>query len=174
MKKSNFTTFGMLALTLCFAACSSDSDGNGGGSTPSGTYLKAKVNGTQFQTLEIQGQSLAVANKTGSGANTLIMIQGSGDMTATNSMVINLIGITETGTYNITPDDDGNVLAYVENANTKSYDTSNCEGATGVLKITALTDTKIEGTFSFTGKDDENCSDTRSVTDGSFRGVFMN
>ena len=167
----SFGKLGVAILAVLFAACSSDSDG-GGGSTPSGTYIKSKIDGVEFKTLEVQGQSLAVAMKTGSGDQTLIMISGGGDMNGSTSMAINLLGISTPGTYNITPDSDS-VMAYIDNTNTTSYDTSNCDGATGTITITTLNDTKIDGTFNFTAKNDENCTQSKAVTQGSFRGVFL-
>ncbi|HEU0135887.1 MAG TPA: hypothetical protein VFQ50_01210, partial [Flavobacterium sp.] len=71
------------------------------------------------------------------------------------------------------PDSDGTTLAYIETGNSMSYDTSNCAGATGTITITAYDDTKVEGTFSFVGKVDEDCNMTKTVTNGSFRGVYM-
>jgi hypothetical protein len=167
-----FCATAFIAASLTFSSCSSD-DGGGGSSTPNGTYIKATVDGAAFQTLEIQGQSLATALKTGTGSGTLIMIQGSGDMNGSQTMVINMMGITGIGTYDVNADSDGTTLAFVESGSTTSYDTSNCAGATGTLNITHYDDTKVEGTFSFVGKVDEDCSMSKTITNGSFRGVYM-
>ena len=150
-------------------SCSSDDNGGSGGSTPNGTYIKGTVDGTQFVTYSVQGFSAGVATSINSGASRMINITGSNDMNGTTSFTINLMGINSTGTYQINPDSDS-VMAFVSGV---SYDTSNCAGATGTINITTLNDTKIEGTFNFTGKDDENCSATKTVTAGSFRGEFM-
>jgi len=176
MKTFNTLTKLGLAVSLVFlAACSGDDDNNTpapGPATPNGTYLSGKINGTSWQSLEIQGQSLAVAVSTGEGAGRLIMINGSGDMSGTDSMVINLLGINSPGTYPISPDTDS-VLAYVNTSSNTRYDTSDCSGATGTVTITTINDTKVEGTFSFVGKVDEDCAQQKTVTEGSFRGVFM-
>ncbi|NUY81823.1 hypothetical protein HUK80_13025 [Flavobacterium sp. MAH-1] len=163
MKK--FKSIGKMAfltLALCFAAaCSSDDAGGSGGG--SGSYLSSKVDGSNFKA-EIMGQSTVVAVKNGN----FYQVSGSnGDL---KNIAIGLFNVTGEGTYEVGPDTD-NVLSYLEN--NISYDTSNCSGATGTVTITNLTEEKIEGTFSFTGKDDENCSSSKTVTTGKFRGVFM-
>jgi hypothetical protein len=56
------------------------------------------------------------------------------------------------------------------------YNSLNCENTNGTLEITFMDDTKIEGTFSFVGKEvkeDETCDGgTKNVTNGSFRLVL--
>jgi hypothetical protein len=99
------------------------------------------------------------------------MINGSGDMSGNTAMAVNLIGIDAEGTYPLNSDSDS-VVAYLENQ--QSYDTSDCSGATGTLTITEINSEKVEGTFSLTGKLDDNCAQSKSITEGSFRGVFMN
>ena len=148
------------------------SDGGGGSTPSSGTYIKAKVDGTWKQTYSIQGYSAGVAVSTGSGLGRVIQISGANDQGATNSFAIYLIRIDAIGTYQINSDSDS-VMAYLETNTSTSWDTSDCAEATGTLKVTTLTSEKIEGTFSFTGKVDEDCSNSKSITEGSFRGVFM-
>ncbi|HEY0092176.1 MAG TPA: DUF6252 family protein [Flavobacterium sp.] len=172
----SLTKFSVVAVFLIVAGCSSDDDDNNTPtptpSTPNGTYLKGKVDGTSWQSLELQGQSLAVAVTSGEGTGRLIMINGSGDINGSDSMVINLLGIDAPGTYTINSDSDS-VLAYVNTATETSYDTSDCSGATGTVTITTINTTKVEGTFSFVGKVDEDCSQTKTIAEGQFRGVFM-
>ncbi|RZJ35944.1 MAG: hypothetical protein EOO51_03765 [Flavobacterium sp.] len=174
MNKMKF--FGRAAVVaLAFAmstSCNNDDNNGGGGSTPDGTYIKGKIDGTSWQSLEIAGQSVAIATTMGSGVDRVILVNGSGDMSGTDSMVIQLIGIDAPGTYDINPDTNS-LLAYVKTSEDKSYDTSDCSAATGTVTITTINDTKIEGSFSFTGKVDEDCSQTKTVTNGTFRGVFM-
>lgn len=175
MKKIYKTILVVLASTTFLISCGGDDDAAPVAQNPNvpagGSYIKGKVDGVQFQNLEVMGVSSAIATRTGTGDGTLIMMQGS-TMDAT-SMVITTYGITSTGTYTIDAEDDGNVLAFIPGGSEVSYDTSNCAGAAGTLNITHLDNTKIEGTFEFTGKDDENCGDTKVVTEGSFRGIFM-
>ena len=167
--KCLFLSFSMLALS-----CSSDDNGGGGGNVPNGTYIKGTVDGTQYVTYNIQGVSAGIATSFGSGSGRIINVTGSNDMDGATSFSINLIGINAPGEYPINPDTDS-TIAFVTNASGTgvSYDTSNCAGATGTINITTLNDTKIEGTFAFTGKEDENCANSKTVTNGSFRGEFF-
>lgn len=158
---------GVLAFT---AACSGDDSPSGtGGHT--GSYVTAKVDGANFDAA-VMGVPVVTALRTGTGDATLIMISGSDP--DGKSMSLNLFGITETGTYNIGPATNS-VLAYLEGVGTAttSFDTGECAGATGTVNITQISEAQVEGTFTFTGKSEENECTSRSITEGSFRGVFM-
>ena len=168
-----FAKTGLVAAAFFLTACSGDdgdNNGNPGGSGNAGSFIEGEVDGVQFNNLEIQGQSLAVATTSGTGAGRLIMVTGSD--TNTNAMSVIMLGITQTGEYTINSEDDGTVLAYIP-VDSPSYDTSNCAGATGTLNITHIDETKVEGTFNFVGKVDENCGQSKTITSGSFRGVFL-
>lgn len=172
MKKLNtlksFTKVGVAAFILLLAACSDDNS-SGSSGNPDG-FIKGKVDGQQFTSLEVQGHSTTVATRTGTGDGMTIMVSGSNQ--DLNTMTIITIGITQPGTYEI-DSSDNSVLAFISQNDQLSYDTGECDGASGTLTITTLTDEKIEGTFSFVGKDGENCSASKTITNGSFRGVFM-
>ena len=63
-----------LVVAITFAtvlsSCSNDSSGGGGISVPAtGTYINAKVEGSDFTTV-FSGQSTGVASKSGTGAQT--------------------------------------------------------------------------------------------------------
>jgi len=169
LKLFGISLFATLALMTLSCSSDSDGDGGGGGGTPTTTSIKAKVDGTQYQTFSISGVSAGVATSTGSGSGRMITITGSNDMGGTTSFTINLIGIDATGEYEIGPDSDS-VLSFMSGV---SYDTSDCAGATGTVNITLLNEDGIRGTFSFTGKDDDNCSSSKTVSQGSFQGEFM-
>lgn len=165
--------FAVIATALFFAACSSDDDnGSSSSNIPDGTFIKSTVDGDAWRTYEIQGVSVAAAISNGTGASRLIMINGSGDMNGSTAMAINLIGIDATGEYTFGPDSENITIAYVENQ--VSFDNSNCDGATGTLKITELSADGIKGTFSLTAKNDENCSQSKTIAGGQFSGEFMN
>ncbi|NMH26731.1 DUF6252 family protein [Flavobacterium silvaticum] len=157
---------GLIALA---SACNGDEAVGTGGQ--SGSYITASVNGSGFEAA-VMGVSTVTAVRTGTGAGNLIMITGANP--DAHAITINLFGITATGDYNVTPDSDS-VMAYVDGmgSSTASYDTGECEGATGVVHVTQISDTQIEGTFEFTGKSEENSCAAKSVTNGSFRGIFM-
>ncbi len=66
----------IMTLTLVtFTSCSSDDDGGSGGNAPSGV-INAKVDGTNYQSMEIS--SSATVSNTG-GTSTLILIASNSD-----------------------------------------------------------------------------------------------
>ncbi|MBD3583370.1 DUF6252 family protein [Flavobacterium selenitireducens] len=163
MKKIKFiakTTCIALAVSLAAACSSDDAGGSGGGS---GSFLTSKVDGANFKAA-VMGQSTVVAVRNG----TFYQIGGSN--AELQNMTIGLFNVTGEGTFEVGPDTD-NVLSFFEN--NISYDTSDCAGATGTVTVTKLDEEMIEGTFSFTGKQDENCASSKTVTTGKFRGIFM-
>jgi len=173
MKTFYKTAMALMAATALLTSCSDDTDGStGGGNTPSGTYISANVGGSNFETLSQQGFNAANATKQTIGDQTFITITATS--ANTNSMVITFTDVTATGTYDVGPQSD-NVVAFFETATETAFSSNaDCSGATGELKVTHYSDTKIEGTFTFTGKNDDNCSQSKSVTNGKFRGVFAN
>lgn len=163
----------VVVFALALSSCSKDSDSSSSNpATPSGSYITAKVNGANFSTT-IAGVSTTSGSRSGSGDFTLIQVLGA-DMNG-NSIAINLLGITTTGTYALNGDSDS-VIAYTPPTGEAAYGTGGCSGATGTINVTFIDNDKIEGTFSFTGKDVDNCatSATKTVTNGSFRCVFAN
>jgi len=161
----------LLSISLFVASCSGDDSNPVTSNLPSsGSYITAKVDGNDFSSI-IFGVTSASATRMETGAGTMITVLGA-DQSA-NSIVINLMGITATGTYTIDPNVDS-VIAYTPVSGGVSYGTGECSGSTGTLTITAIDNSKIEGTFTFRGKDANTCptSATKTVTEGSFRGVF--
>ena len=162
----------LVALTVVLSSCSKDDDSSSSTPVPtSGSYITANVDGADFSSI-VFGVSTATVNRIGTGEDSLIMVLG-GDL-ETNSISINLLGISAPGTYAINPSLDGTVIGYVTSRDATSWDTGNCD-ASGTLTVTALDNTKIEGTFSFVGKNGEDCAAAgKNITNGSFRGVFVN
>jgi hypothetical protein len=172
-----FKTFSKLVLVafavIISTSCNKDEDAPAQNQVPAtGSYITAKVDGADFSTT-IFGVSTATANRVGTGPNALIQILGA-DLGANNiSITLVDLNIIAGQTYTLNPSLDGSVMAYVSTASGGAFGTGICEGSIGTLVVTAYDNTKIEGTFSFTGKDGENCSRTAKViTNGSFRGVF--
>jgi hypothetical protein len=163
----------LVVFAVVLSSCSKDSDSSSSNqATPSGSYINARVDGASFSTT-IAGVSTASGSRSGMGDSTLIQVLGS-DMSA-NSIAINLLGITATGTYTLNGDSDS-VIAFTPATGGAAYGTGGCSGATGTLNVTFIDNDKIEGTFSFTGKDVDNCatSATKTVANGSFRCIFAN
>ncbi len=162
----------LIALTVILYSCSKESSSSSTPSTPSGSYITATVDGASFSTT-IAGISTASGSRSGSGDFTLIQVVGA-DLNS-NSIAINLLGITTTGTYTLNADSDS-VIAFTPPTGGAAYGTGGCPGASGTMNVTFIDNTKIEGTFTFTGKDVDNCatSAVKTVTNGSFRCVFIN
>jgi len=163
---------------LVLASCSKDDDNNANPVVPTPipantSFITATVDGAAFTSI-LFGTSIASASRSGSGNMTLIQVLGS-NFSADN-IALNLLGITETGTYTIDPSLDGSVMAFTPGTGGFAYSTGECSGSGGTLVVTAIDNTKIEGTFSFTGKDVDHCetSATKTVTNGTFKGVFAN
>lgn len=167
----------VLALTTILSSCSSsDGDGGGGGfdGPATGSFVKAKAAGSNF---------LAEGSLASGGLNSGNLVLQGTTMTG-KSVQIQLYaidGTLETGVYNAnaTNNNDTHVasLTYIEvNTSTftaTAYNSLNCENATGTIEVTYAGADKIEGTFSFVGKEvkeDESCNGgTKTVTNGSFR-----
>jgi len=164
-------TFFIAASLLLLNSCNKDDDNP----TPyvpvvpaNTSFITAKVNGANFTTL-LFGTSTASCSRSGTGTSAMITILG-GDMSA-NSITIFLDGNVGVGTQtvNITTN---SLLNYSPGSGDQAFSTGSCVGATGTINITASDETHIEGTFSFTGKETDDCSLSKTVTQGTFKGVF--
>jgi len=154
---------------LLFTSCKSDDDGGNGGDAPSGT-LTAKVDGANFQSLDISS-SATVANN---GQNLIIIASNSDG----NAFAITIVGYSGPGTY---PLGGGanifNVASYTEtdvdinnpqNSSTEIWQAPFDDTQVGEVNISEETDTKVIGTFNFTGKNVNGDQSEKSITDGSF------
>jgi hypothetical protein len=175
MKNFNkFSAILLLSLSVLSISCSSDSDGGGGSGPATGGFIKAKVAGANFQS-----DDMTTVGTYNSGA---MVLQGTTlDGKSVTIQLYAIDGSLETGTYNMNATNEND--AYTGSLNyatvnlntftTQSYNSLNCENATGTLEVTFIDATKIEGTFSFVGKEvkmDESCNGaTKNVTNGSFR-----
>ncbi|MCW4469517.1 DUF6252 family protein [Flavobacterium sp. MFBS3-15] len=160
--KIQFVLF--MGLTLSLTSCSDD-DSSGGG-TPSGEYVKAKVDGQNFRS----STSFDATAASHPNASTL-MVQGSDN----NGKVIQLMimNFNGEGTYNVT--DMTNGFAQYGMATTQTfYSSAAGGGAMGEVEITLVDDEKVEGTFHFDGRRvQEGSTEMVEVTDGSFRANFQ-
>jgi hypothetical protein len=183
LKQNNMKTIKRLSLVfaLIVAATVSSCGGSDEEEAPvvaipaTGSYINATADGAPFTTV-VLGQSTANAFSTGTGAGRLITVAGStvdlANPTNSKTILVSLLGINATGTYTVNQNSDS-VLAYSVGTGSSmvAYSTGECSGATGTITVTSISATKVEGTFTFTGKND-GCGTSKSVTAGSFRGMF--
>lgn len=157
----------LLFASLGFVACSDDdNDDGGGGGTPTGEFVSAKVNGQDFASSTLF-DAVAASNPN----STTLMVQGSDN--SGKAIQIMILSFDGTGTYNLSNQVNGQML-YTIASPFASYSSAAGGNASGEVNITMVDDTKVEGTFSFTGrKVEEGSTETVTVTEGSFRANFQ-
>lgn len=155
----------LLLITTLNFSCKSDDDGGGGGNAAVGT-LSAKVDGSNF---EASGQ-LATAAYVASGQ--ALTLYGT-DMSGRNiNLIVNGFDGSP-GTYEIGGDNLVFVVGTYTEANTSGaqswvapYEDS---GVAGEIKISEFsTSGSVKGTFRFRGRNQENTSSFKEITDGAF------
>lgn len=176
MKKTlqSLAKFSFIAVSLFMVSCGGDDDNTyypPVNNTPTNaSYITGKVDGADFSSI-IFGTSTANCNVIGTGDARMITILA-GDLSA-NSITVNLVGVNSTGVINVNRNTES-FLNYSPGSGGVAYATSaECDTATGTIDVTYIDDTKVEGTFSFTGVNTEDCAGgTKTITEGSFRGTF--
>lgn len=160
------------SLSLFHSSCSKDDDNAGFSGPTTGNFLKSNFDGTTFLAEGnaaigfFTSNSLNLSGVNTSGKNVGISLQSIDDL--------------EVGTYNLgktQPANYGGAL-FLTDINTSTFamttfSSAECDGAIGTLEITTISSSKIEGTFSFTGKEilqDNSCGTaSKIVSNGSFR-----
>lgn len=166
-----------LAIAATISSCGGDDESAPAPLPANGTFIMATVGGVPFSSSS-NGLQAATTMSIGTGVDREIIITGvqvdANNPANSKSIIINLEGINSVGQITVNPSSDS-FLDYIEATNSASgwFSTDSCSGATGTITITEINATKIEGTFLFTAKNDD-CSLTKVVTAGSFRGVFTN
>ena len=169
MKTLRLLTAAMLGSLSFLAASCGDDDGNSnGGGTPTGEYVAAKVNGQDFASSTLF-DAVAASNPN----PTTLMVQGSDN--GGNAIQIMILSFDGEGTYNLSNMTNGQMIyTKMQNMSAISYSSAAEGGASGTAQITLADDTKVEGTFSFTGRRvQEGSTETVNVTEGSFRANFQ-
>ena len=162
----------LLFVGLATVSCKKDDDGGEGGAAADGT-ITAKIDGASFTSLEIA----TTANEVNAGGSTTITIQGNDADGRAIVMIIN--GYDGTGTYEIS---DANTIfntaSYTEVNISNPQDTQSWlapfanSGIAGEINISSKTDTNIQGTFNFEGKNNNDMS-MKNITEGSFNMTLM-
>jgi Family of unknown function (DUF6252) len=151
-------------MSLTVMACNkSDDDGGDDPQVATGTF-KAQVDGASFEGIEgtvvaqVNSGTLSISGGTSDSEN-LQMIIVSFDGTGTYPL-----NFTNLGTYSYLPDpsnpDPNTVVVYTT--------VGDATGNNGELKVSSYDGNIIKGTFTFTGFNLDDMSDTVSVTSGQF------
>lgn len=173
MRKLNQIMLLIMTVSLVtLTSCSKDDDGGSGGNAPSGT-LVAKVDGANYQSMEISSSATVANNPSG---QSLIIIASNSDG---NAFSFTIFGYDGVGTYSF----DGsistgvNVASYSEtevnlsnpvNSVTEMWQAPYDNLSVGTISISEETDTKIIGTFEFNCKNLNGDQSIKNITDGSF------
>lgn len=160
----------MTFTAVTFTSCSSDDGGNDPGDQQGAGsgVLVAKVNGNNFQSMAISS-SATIANN---GQNLVIIATSSSG----KAFSFTIIGFDGTGTYPL-----GGGANIFNSASYSETDVSNPQSPTteiwqapyddtvaGELVVTAITENKVKGTFSFSCKNVGGDQSVKNITNGSF------
>ena len=165
-KNSILKTVSILALALLTFSCGKD-DAPAATPLPTGSdyFLKAKVDGAQYQT----DAAFRVLT-----SRSVDRITVGSTLSDNRNFELKVDGSFGVGTFNY-PSPSGAAydlsLTYGDASSSSAiWKTGSCTGTTGTLTITALSATEISGTFSFTGKRTGSCADAaKTITEGSFK-----
>ena len=170
-----------LFVASLFSSCSKNSPIPDPVLPTSGSYITTKIDGVSYSSATTP-LSMTIASRGGAGTGTIVSLLGSktSNVSAagatTESVSINLLGITGVGTYalNLANKDTAQLgYTYAPSGGTAiGYSTGDCSGTTGSIVITSFTATQIEGTFTCTTKKVTTCDVTKTITEGSFKGIF--
>lgn len=162
----------LIAVMFLALSCSSDSDGGGGATAAAGT-IKATVAGSGFTSMA----AATVANRVDFNGISTITLQGSNSGGKTISLILN--GVSAAGTYDIGGNNSITIVGSyidtnIQNPMASATYVAPTEGGAvmGSITISELTDTKIVGTFNFTGTNQDDATDTKAVTNGAFNLEF--
>jgi hypothetical protein len=131
--------------------------------TPTSSYVRGTVAGASFSSI------VASCSVAGSGSDRVITILGGAGFG--DSLTVILYGINAPGTYAVN-NATNSLLNFSPATGGVAYSTGECDAASGTITVTVMDATHVEGTFSFTGRDSENCGASKTVTTGTFKGVF--
>ena len=171
MKNTMYMMLIALALVFTVTSCSKDDDGGGGGDAASGT-VKAKVAGSNFTS----SPQLSFASRTDVGGTTTVTVQGNDNSGKAIVLVMN--GVTGEGTFQIGGGANISISASYLEVNisnpsaTQTWQAPFDSTVAGEVKISELSNTKVKGTFNFTGKNVNGDNSTKAITEGSFNLSF--
>lgn len=164
-------TLVILAVILLTISCSSDSDANENNPVPQATnyFLKAKIDGVLYES------STALGVLAGRSGDRITITSASSDNRSFN-IVLSHAPTNAVGTYTIPVPEGADYLLKMEHGDgtTAVFSAGACSGLSGTLRITSVSATVIEGTFSFTAKRSSGCAqEAKVITEGSFKSPFI-
>jgi len=158
MKSRNLLSMLLIAGIVLLMSCNKNDDDDAGPVGSNGS-ISLKVDGSTWNaSLSVQAVNAGgVINVTGSDSNA-------------KQAGITLYGVTATGTYKVGPPNQGNMLRWTEGlGQTQTFQANGVIGD-GTITVTELSDSKVKGTFSFTGFNTAQTS--KQITEGTFEANF--
>lgn len=167
MKTFNKTILLLMAvIAISMTSCSKDDDGGDDPAGGTGTF-SAKVDGDTFTSLE----GTVAGQLTNAGPTKVLAISAGTSQSENLQMVVTTfdgvgtydLNFTNIGTYSYLPDpsnpDPNSVVI---------FSTANGQSSNGQLKVSSYEGNVVKGTFSFTGYNLDNLSQSVTVSDGQF------
>ncbi|GGD12768.1 DUF6252 family protein [Hyunsoonleella pacifica] len=166
--------YALVIVLLTLTSCSNNDDNDGGPITAGNGTLVAKVDGANFQSLDISS-SATVANA-GSGLKNLVIIASNSDG---NAFAITIFGYDGPGTYELTGANAAvtNIASYTETdvnlsnptaSTTEIWQAPYDDTKVGEVIISEETASNVTGSFNFSGKNVNGDGSVKSITEGSF------
>lgn len=162
--------FALMGLVM---SCSSDDDGGNSGEAANGTIQANPDGSDNFQSTQqaTQAQRITAQN------STTVIITGSDNIG--RNITLQIIGFDGEGTYNI----NGGATSVVATGLYTEINLQNPQASptwsapysdsmNGEINISAVTETNVQGTFSFTGRNNQDDTDLKTVSNGSFNVDF--
>lgn len=164
----------MVSSLLMHTSCSNSDDSDGGPIAAGNGTLVAKVDGTNYQSLDIS--SSATVTNAGGGLKNLIIIATNSDG---NGFAITIFGYDGPGTYELTGANAAvtNTASYTETdvnlsnptaSTTELWQAPYDSTKAGEVIISEETASNVKGSFNFSGKNVNGDGSVKSITDGSF------
>jgi len=170
MKKLIYLFLGCALMTSISCSSDDDSSSDNNNSAENGV-VKAKIDGTSYASTPMGTQ----ASRVDANGGTTVVIT-SNDLASGRNLTFTMNTLDGLGTYDI--GGDNSIFIVVSYIETDASDLNNVDVQTwsapfeggekaGEVTLTELSDTKVMGTFYFTGKNSENGS-SKEITEGSF------
>ena len=172
MRRLPFRLFLLLLLLPAFAACdSSDSDGNGNDDGGGGS-VDCNASGTGIVAANVDGEAFCAFTSSASDESGDVVLFAVGSYSGSSGAGLSITAPGAEGTYTVSSSQSDVFASFAPTADGIVYDTGS-DGGSGTVVISDISETRVEGTFSFVMEGfDENTDmytgETLSVTSGEF------